>query len=230
MRSEQKYKVLVVDEDQDTIDVLQEILIKENFAVEVLTEGNQALPSAVKLIPDLVLMEVNTSHIDGLEIGRQLKAYPSLTETMLIYLTAFPDEQSEIAAFDIGADGYLTKPVKPRALIGRIHSLLNRRDRKFIEVQRITLGDLTIDRVDHKVYKGKRSIPVAKKEFELLYFLAKNPNELFSRSELINEVWGTKVYILDRTVDVHIRKLREKLGDEAITTVKGLGYRLEWRG
>lgn len=229
MRSEQKYKVLVVDEDHDTIDLLQEVLIKENYGVEVVSDGGQVLSFALKLIPDLVLMEVNTSRIDGIEIGRQLKAQPSLTNTLLIYLTASPDEQSEIVAFEIGADGYLTKPVKPRALIGRLHSLLSRRDRKFEEVQRITLGDLTIDRTDHKVYKGKRSIPVAKKEFELLYFLAKNPNELFTRPELINEVWGTKVYILDRTVDVHIRKLREKLGDESITTVKGLGYRLEWR-
>jgi two-component system alkaline phosphatase synthesis response regulator PhoP len=229
MRSEQKYKVLVVDEDQDTIDLLQEILIKENYRVEVVSEGSQVLFFALKLLPDLVLMEVNTPRIDGIEIGRQLKLQPSLTDILLIYLTTSSDEQSEIAAFEIGADSYLNKPVKPRALIGRLHSLLSRRDRKFEEVQRITLGDLTIDRIDHKVYKGKRSIPVAKKEFELLYFLAKNPNELFTRPELINEVWGTKVYILDRTIDVHIRKLREKLGDESITTVKGLGYRLEWR-
>jgi len=163
--------------------------------------------------------------MDGVETCRQLRDMPELQKTFVVFLTARSEEYSEVAAFDIGADDYITKPIKPRALMSRISALFRRESKKSSPSNTITIDDLTIDRTSYTVTIDGREINLPKKEFELLYFLAQSPNKVFNRDELLQNIWGTDVYVLARTVDVHIRKVREKIGDNYITTVKGVGYK-----
>jgi two-component system alkaline phosphatase synthesis response regulator PhoP len=163
--------------------------------------------------------------MDGVETCRLLRDSPELQKTFIIFLTARSEEYSEVAAFDIGADDYITKPIKPRALMSRIQALFRRDNKKSPPVSLITIGDLTIDRTSYTITLNTREINLPKKEFELLYFLAQNPNKVFSREDLLQNIWGSDVYVLARTVDVHIRKVREKIGEDYITTVKGVGYK-----
>ena len=163
--------------------------------------------------------------MDGVEACRHLRALPELNGTFLVFLTARSEEYSEVAAFDVGADDYITKPIKPRALISRIQAILRRGSKKSAKPDSIHFGDLQIDRTSFTVtVKGQR-VDLPKKEFELLYFLAQHPNKVFSRDDLLHHIWGTDVYVLARTVDVHVRKVREKIGDDYISTVKGVGYK-----
>jgi two-component system alkaline phosphatase synthesis response regulator PhoP len=164
---------------------------------------------------------------DGVETCRQIRENPELKNAFIIFLTARSEEYSEVAAFDVGADDYITKPIKPRALMSRIAALFRRESKKEQELTQIKIKDLTVDRTSYTIDKGGKTIILPKKEFELLYFLAKNPNIVFSRDELLQNIWGADVFVLARTVDVHIRKVREKIGDDYITTVKGVGYKFE---
>jgi two-component system alkaline phosphatase synthesis response regulator PhoP len=161
------------------------------------------------------------------ETCRQIREIPELKGTFVIFLTARAEEYSEVAAFDVGADDYITKPIKPRALMSRIAALFRRESKKENEVAQIKIKDLIIDRTSYTIDKNGKTITLPKKEFELLYFLAKNPNIVFSRDDLLQNIWGTDVFVLARTVDVHIRKVREKIGEDYITTVKGVGYKFE---
>jgi two-component system alkaline phosphatase synthesis response regulator PhoP len=163
--------------------------------------------------------------MDGVETCRLLRDIPDLQKTFIIFLTARSEEYSEVAAFDVGADDYITKPIKPRALMSRINALFRRDSKKNAPSSSINIGDLTIDRTSYTINVNNREINLPKKEFELLFFLAQNPNKVFSREDLLQNIWGTDVYVLARTVDVHIRKVREKIGDDYITTVKGVGYK-----
>ena len=162
---------------------------------------------------------------DGVETCRQLREIPQLVNTFIVFLTARSEEYSEVAGFEVGADDYITKPIKPRALMSRIASFFRRIENKKPKENYIETGDLLIDKSSYIVRKGDREIALPKKEFELLYFLARNPNVVHSRDELLKNIWGTDVYVLARTVDVHIRKVREKIGDDYIKTVKGVGYK-----
>lgn len=167
--------------------------------------------------------------MDGVEAGRQLREIPEIADTYIIYLTARVEEYSELAAFDVGADDYITKPIRPRALLSRIAALFRREQKqhqKNEKKDKIQVGALTIDRESYIVFNDKTPITLPKKEFEMLFFLAQNPNKVFSRDELLQNIWGTDVYVLARTVDVHIRKVREKIGGGYIKTVKGVGYKL----
>src|SRR5690606_13131120 len=166
-------------------------------------------------------------HQDGVETCRQLREIPELSNTFIIFLTARAEEYSEIAAFDVGADDYITKPIKPRALMSRISAVFRRDSKKKIENNNISAGDLFIDRSSYTVKLNGNDLSLPKKEFELLYFLAQNPNKVFNRDDLLQNIWGTDVYVLARTVDVHIRKVREKIGEGYITTVKGVGYKFD---
>ena len=163
--------------------------------------------------------------MDGVETCRLLRDTPELQKTFIIFLTARSEEYSEVAAFDIGADDYITKPIKPRALMSRIQALFRRDTKKSPPINLITVGALTIDRTSYTIKLDTKEINLPKKEFELLYFLAQNPNKVFSREDLLQNIWGSDVYVLARTVDVHIRKVREKIGEDFITTVKGVGYK-----
>lgn len=226
MANAQNHRVLVVDDDLDILELLKYNLEKEGYEVETASNGMIAVETAKKFIPELILMDIMMPQQDGVETCRQLREIPELANTHITFLTARAEEYSEVAAFGVGADDYIIKPIKPRALMSRISSLF-RKEKKSSEVPKVVVGDLSIDKISYTVTIKGDNITLPKKEFELLYFLAQNPNKVFSRDELLQNIWGTDVYVLARTVDVHIRKVREKIGDGYITTVKGVGYKFE---
>lgn len=219
------HKVLVVDDEESIVELLKYNLEKSGYEVRTALDGMQAVEIAKKFLPDLVLLDIMMPKMDGVETCRLLRNIPELQKTFIIFLTARAEEYSEVAAFDVGADDYITKPIKPRALMSRINALFRRDTKKTTQVSLITVGDLVIDRSSYTIKLDNREINLPKKEFELLYFLALNPNKVFSREDLLQNIWGSDVYVLARTVDVHIRKVREKIGEDYITTVKGVGYK-----
>jgi two-component system alkaline phosphatase synthesis response regulator PhoP len=225
MGNKQMHKVLVVDDEEPILELLKYNLEKGGFEVKTAIDGNRAVEIAKKFVPDLVLLDIMMPKMDGVETCRLLRDIPELQKTFVVFLTARSEEYSEVAAFDVGADDYITKPIKPRALMSRINAMFRRDSKKTSPSSLITVGDLTIDRTSYTIKVLDKEINLPKKEFELLYFLAQNPNKVFSREELLQNIWGSDVYVLARTVDVHIRKVREKIGEEYITTVKGVGYK-----
>ena len=227
MSDKPKVKVLVVDDEPDIVDLLTYNLKKEGYDVESAEDGIKAVKIAAKFTPDVILLDIMMPNQDGVETCRQIREIPELKNAFIIFLTARSEEYSEVAAFDVGADDYITKPIKPRALMSRIAALFRRESKKEQELTQIKIKDLIIDRTSYTIDKSGRTITLPKKEFELLYFLAKNPNMVFSRDDLLQNIWGADVFVLARTVDVHIRKVREKIGEGYITTVKGVGYKFE---
>lgn len=227
MGSKQLQKVLVIDDEPDIIELLKYNLKKEGYDVKSATDGRKGVDIAKSFLPDLILLDIMMPHQDGVETCRQLREIPDLHSTFIIFLTARSEEYSEVAAFDIGADDYITKPIKPRALMSRISALFRRESKKKKDTDKITIGSLTIDRTSYTASIDGQQVTLPKKEFELLYFLAQHPNKVFSRDELLQNIWGSDVYVLARTVDVHIRKVREKIGEGYITTVKGVGYKFD---
>ena len=218
------HRILVVDDDADIVEMLEYNLTKEGYDVQTATDGRKAIEIAKVYWPELVLLDIMMPHMDGIETGRQLRDIAELRQAYIIYLTARSEEYSEVAAFDIGADDYITKPIKPRALMSRINALFRREAQKSDPGEQIAIGDLLINRKNYSVSQNDKSIILPKKEFELLFFLAQHPNKVCSREELLQKIWGADIYVLERTVDVHIRKLREKIGDTHIRTLKGVGY------
>jgi two-component system, OmpR family, alkaline phosphatase synthesis response regulator PhoP len=227
MGNKQSQKVLVVDDEADILELLKYNLVKEGYDVKTSLDGKKAVEIAKTYHPDLILLDIMMPHQDGVETCRQLREIPELNNSFVIFLTARSEEYSEVAAFDIGADDYITKPIKPRALMSRINALFRRDSKKKKENNQVSAGDLSIDRTSYTATIGEEKINLPKKEFELLYFLAQNPGKVFSRDDLLQNIWGTDVYVLARTVDVHIRKVREKIGEGYISTVKGVGYKFE---
>ncbi|MGY6743892.1 MAG: response regulator [Cecembia sp.] len=227
MSDKPKVKVLVVDDEPDIVDLLTYNLKKEGYDVESAEDGVKAVKVASKFLPDVILLDIMMPNQDGVETCRQIRDIPELKNAFIIFLTARSEEYSEVAAFDVGADDYITKPIKPRALMSRIAALFRRESKKEQEFTQIKIKDLIIDRTSYTIDKSGKTITLPKKEFELLYFLAKNPNMVFSRDDLLQNIWGADVFVLARTVDVHIRKVREKIGDDYITTVKGVGYKFD---
>jgi two-component system alkaline phosphatase synthesis response regulator PhoP len=225
MNSKQTHKVLVVDDEEPILELLKYNLEKSGYEVRTAIDGMKAIDIAKKFIPDLVLLDIMMPKMDGVETCRIIRELPELQKTFVVFLTARSEEYSEVAAFDVGADDYIMKPIKPRALMSRISALFRRDSKKVTKSDLITIGDLTIDRTSYTISLKDREINLPKKEFELLYFLAQNPNKVFSREDLLQNIWGSDVYVLARTVDVHIRKVREKIGDDYITTIKGVGYK-----
>ncbi|MEP2025892.1 MAG: response regulator transcription factor [Reichenbachiella sp.] len=220
-------KILVVDDEVDILDLLKYNLEKEGYQVEVADNGIKGVEIAQKFIPDLILLDIMMPGQDGVETCRQVREIKSLSNTFVLFLTARVEEYSEIAAFDSGADDYLTKPIKPRALMSRINAIFRRSSKDIDVEEKITAGDLVIDRQSYLVSQNDKEFTLPKKEFELLFFLAQHPGKVFSRDDLLVNIWGTDVFVLARTVDVHIRKVREKIGDGYITTIKGVGYKFE---
>ncbi len=221
------HRVLVVDDDADLVEMLEYNLQKEGYDVRTATDGRKALDVAKTYLPELVLLDIMMPQLDGIETGRQLRDIPELRQTYILYLTARSEEYSEVAAFDIGADDYITKPIKPRALMSRINAFFRREAQKADPGDKVEIADLLINRKNYSVNQGEKSVILPKKEFELLFFLAQHPNKVFSREELLQKIWGADIYVLERTVDVHIRKLREKVGEGYIRTLKGVGYMFE---
>ena len=220
-----KQKILVVDDEVDILELLKYNLTKEGYEVETATDGIKGVEVAKTFLPDLILLDIMMPKQDGVETCRQVREIPEMVNSFVIFLTARSEEYSEVAAFDMGADDYITKPIKPRALLSRINALFRRESKKKKESNIITIYGLVVDRASYTVTNRSETIDLPKKEFDLLYFLAQNPGKVFSRDELLQNIWGTDVYVLARTVDVHIRKVREKIGDNYITTIKGVGYK-----
>lgn len=222
------HRVLVVDDETDIVEMLTYNLEKEGYQVKSANDGKTAVEIAKKFKPELILMDIMMPGMDGVEACRQIKETPDLLNTFVIFLTARTEEYSEVAAFDVGADDYLTKPIKPRALMSRIDAYFRRQTKKLKSEQDIIkIGKFTIDKSSYVLRIDDDTISLPKKEFELLYFLAETPGKVFSRDELLQNIWGSDVYVLARTVDVHIRRVREKIGSEFIKTVKGVGYKFE---
>ncbi|MFT6865790.1 MAG: two-component system alkaline phosphatase synthesis response regulator PhoP [Cyclobacteriaceae bacterium] len=225
--AKQNQKILIVDDEPDILELLKYNLIKEGYDVKTAIDGIKGVDIARSFIPDLIILDIMMPKQDGVETCRQVREIPELINTFVIFLTARSEEYSEVAAFDMGADDYITKPIKPRALISRINALFRRESKKKKESHKVEVTNLIIDRSSYTVIASDEKINLPKKEFELLYFLASNPGKVFSRDELLQNIWGTDVYVLARTVDVHIRKVREKIGEGFISTVKGVGYKFE---
>jgi len=227
MNSKGGYKVLVVDDEEDILELLKYNLQKEGFDVKTASNGIKAVDIAKSYIPDLVVLDIMMPNQDGVETCRQLREIPDLQHSYILFLTARAEEYSEIAAFDVGADDYIVKPIKPRALMSRITALFRRKRSDKVQKSTIKVKDLVIDKSSYTVTQKDKNITLPKKEFELLFYLAQNPNKVHTRDELLQNIWGSDVYVLARTVDVHIRKVREKIGEGYISTLKGVGYKFE---
>ena len=220
-------KILVVDDEPDIVELITYNLKKEGYLVSTAADGVQAIRAARELRPDLILIDVMMPNKDGMETVRDLRRMPDFEQTLVVFLTALGDEKSEIEGLRVGADDYLAKPIKPELLLTRIKAALRRVRKDDDEEQKLTFGELEINKTKFTVSHKGVDITLAKKEFELLSLLASKPGRVFLRQEILQRVWGTDVIVGDRTIDVHIRKIRQKMGMDLITTVKGVGYKFE---
>jgi len=226
-QSMDKKKILVVDDEPDILELVQYNLEKGGFAVNTASNGIEAIDIASDWHPDLILLDVMMPEMDGMETCIQIRDNAGLEDTIIAFLTARGEDYSQIAGFEAGADDYITKPIKPRVLLSRIKALLRRRQQT-TEKQQVYAGKtITIDRERYVVIRKGEKMSLPKKEFELLSLLVSQPGKVFTRSAILSMVWGNDVVVGDRTIDVHIRKLREKLGDHYFKTVKGVGYKFE---
>jgi two-component system alkaline phosphatase synthesis response regulator PhoP len=223
-------KILVVDDEPDILEFLEYNLVKEGYEVFTATDGEEGIKIAEREHPRLIILDIMMPRMDGVEVCRQLRNRSEFNKTVIAFLTAREEDYSQIAALDVGGDDYITKPIRPRVFLSRVKALLRRAERARAEEKNevLSVGDLTIDPERVSVQKGEEVIELAKKEFELLYLLVSKPGKVFSREEIFNKVWGTDVIVGNRTIDVHIRKLREKIGDHYIKTIKGIGYKFEF--
>ncbi len=221
-----RYKILAVDDEPDILEIIGYNLNKEGYEVLKANNGADAVKIAREQRPDLIILDIMMPKMDGIETCRQIREIDKLKNTFVVFLTARDEEFVEIMGFSAGADDYISKPIKPRALLSRINAILRRSSGKEEVVQpKIVVNDLAIDRETYMVTKGNEQIVLAKKEFELLYLLASKPGKVFSRDMILEQIWGNDVVVINRTIDVHIRKLREKVGEDYIQTVKGVGYK-----
>jgi len=223
------YKVLIADDEPDILELLKYNFESAGYLVETAKNGRIAIDVAEKSNPDLIILDIMMPELDGIETCRLLRENKKFKNTFIIFLTARSEEYSEVAAFQNGADDYLLKPIKPRALLSRVDAYFRRSAVKDDSVtDLIKIKDLIINRTSYQVsIEGKAPVVLPKKEFELIYYLAKKAGRVFSRDELLNKIWGTDVSVTPRTVDVHIRKIREKIGESYIKTIKGVGYKFE---
>ena len=220
------YKILLVDDEEDIIEFLTYNLQKEGFQVSAAYNGLQAIEKATEEKPHLIIMDVMMPEMDGITAVTEIRKNPKLDETLIIFLTARSEDYSQIAGLEAGADDYVSKPIKPKVLVSKLIALL-RRSVKKEKLEIIKVNDLVINQEQFVVIKNNEQIILPKKEFKLLNLLAASPNKVFTREEIFSKVWGDDVIVGDRTIDVHIRKIREKTGVDYIRTVKGVGYKLE---
>ena len=222
-----KEKILLVDDEADILEIVGYNLKKEGFEVTTTDNGKDAIKLAKKENPDLIILDVMMPEMDGMETCYQMRNIPSLKDTLIAFLTARGEDYSQIAGFDAGADDYITKPVKPRVLVSKVKAILRRKGGSVAVEEDIEVGGISIDRERYLIKKDGKDINLPKKEFELLSLLMSKPGRVYTREVIMNNIWGGEVVVGDRTIDVHIRKLREKLGDSYIKTVKGVGYKFE---
>lgn len=222
-----KQTILVVDDEKDLLDLIEYNLKKEGFAVLKAENGEEGIEIAREHKPDLVLLDIMMPKMDGLEAVEIMRDDDELKSIPIIFLTARSDEKTEIEGLDKGGDDYITKPISTTKLISRIKAVMRRFDETTESVNRIEVHDIVIDKDRYIVTRGEEEFQLPRKEFELLFYLASRKGKVLDRQTLLNKVWGDNIYVVDRTVDVHVRKIREKLGDHYIETVKGVGYRFK---
>lgn len=216
--------ILLVDDEPDILEIVRYNLTGEGYNVETAENGLEAISQAKKVKPQLIIMDVMMPKMDGIEACEKIRAIPELSETVITFLTARGEDYSQMAGFEAGADDYITKPIRPKVLVSKVKALL-RRFRENEEDEKIKLGNLTINREEYKIILGKEEMVLPRKEFELLALLASKPGKVFKREDILDSIWGNEVIVGGRTIDVHIRKLREKIGDDKFKTVKGVGYK-----
>ena len=222
-------KILVVDDDPDIVEILRYNLSLAGYEVRSAVNGKEAIKKAKLFIPQIILLDIMMPELDGIEACSQIKRIPSLDNTIIIFLSARSEDFTQIAAFDAGGDDYISKPVKPKILLKKIASILKRINSDQNKSLKLELDNLVIDRNEYKIVKDKQDLTLPRKEFELLFLLASKPGKVFTRDEIMNSVWGSQVIVGNRTIDVHIRKLREKIGDSYFKTIKGVGYKFnQW--
>lgn len=226
--SNSKQKILIVDDEPDILELIEYNLNKEGYQVFTANNGQEAVAEAKKVLPDLIILDVMMPKMDGIEACRIMRTMPEFKSTFMVFLTARSEEYSEIAGFNVGADDYIAKPIKPRALVSRINAILRRNQSpEETSDNKLEIGDLVIDREAYIVFQAGEKVVLAKKEFELLYLLASKPGKVYTREAILKNIWEDSVVVTNRTIDVHIRKLREKLGENYVSTVKGVGYKFE---
>jgi two-component system alkaline phosphatase synthesis response regulator PhoP len=219
-------RILVADDEPDILEIISYNLAKEGYDVTTAKDGDDALTKAKSLKPDLIILDIMMPSKSGVEVCTLLRRQPAFQDTIIIFLTALSDDSSQVKGLETGADDYITKPISPKVLLSKVNSLF-RRIKPEQDLNVIRVGNIEIDPVKFEVSVDGNPMTLAKKEFELLYMLASKPGRVFLRNEILNQVWGNEVIVGDRTIDVHIRKIRQKLGVDCITTVKGVGYKFD---
>ena len=227
--SNESIKILLVDDEPDILEILSYNLSAEGYSISTASNGVEAIKKAKKHQPHLIIMDVMMPEMDGIEACEKIRTLPELRDTIVTFLTARGEDYSQVAGFEAGADDYITKPIKPKVLVSKIKSLLRRLNdtSSSVNPEVINIGELTIDREAYKIISKGIEIVLPRKEFELLSLLASKPDKVFKRDEILDKVWGNEVVVGGRTIDVHIRKLREKIGDDSFRTIKGVGYKFQ---
>ncbi len=220
-------KVLLVDDEPDIVELLKYNLEREGYHVITALNGKDALKLARSTRPDLIVLDIMMPGMDGVEVCNQLRQLPEFKNTLITFLTARSEDYSQIAGFDAGADDYITKPVRPKVFISKVKALLKRSGHERPEGQILESNGIKVDLEKVIVYTSDKELQLPKKEFELLVLLMSKPGKVFKREEIYGQIWGNELFVGDRTIDVHIRKLREKIGDERIKTIKGIGYKFD---
>lgn len=221
-------QILIADDEPDILEIVSYNLGKEGYEVYTAKDGNEAIERAKQLHPDLIILDVMMPRKTGVEVCQILRSQPMFQDTLIIFLTAMSDEASQIKGLETGADDYVNKPISPKVLISRVNALFRRLNKdESGSGKSIVIGNITIDPVKFLVTIDDKELTLAKKEFELIYLLASRPGRVFLRNEILSQIWGNDVIVGDRTIDVHIRKVRQKLGVDCITTVKGVGYKFD---
>ena len=223
--SSESIKILLVDDDPDILEIVGYNLTAVGYQVFKASDGLEAIKMAEKELPDLIILDVMMPNMDGIEACEKLRELPELENTIITFLTARNEDYSQVAGFDAGADDYIAKPIKPKLLLSKVKGLLRRRFVEKKEDSALEVGHLIINRDEYKVVNEGVELVLPRKEFELLFLLTSKPGKVFTRDEILNAVWGNDVIVGGRTIDVHIRKLREKVGDKSFKTVKGVGYK-----
>ena len=219
-------KILCVDDEPDILEILKYNLSTEGYDIYTASDGLSALKKANEILPNLIIMDVMMPKMDGIETCEKIRSQDKFNDTLIMFLTARGEDYSHVAAYEAGADDYVTKPVKPKILVSKVKGLLRRFKKKTSdEISEIIIDNIKIDREKYRVYISNETLELPRKEFELLYLLASRPDKVFKREKIMELVWGTEVLVGDRTIDVHIRKLREKIGDKYFKTIKGVGYK-----
>ena len=219
--------ILLVDDEQDILEIVGYNLSQEGYKIVTAANGKEAIIAAKKERPQLIIMDVMMPEMDGMEACENIRKIPELNEVIIAFLTARNEDYSQVAGFDAGADDYISKPIKPKLLVSKVKALLRRYKNEATVTENLTIGDIIINREEYKIVQGDKEIVLPRKEFELFYLLASKPGKVFKREEILDKVWGNEVIVGGRTIDVHIRKLREKIGEHLFVTIKGVGYKFD---